>query len=58
MVNKIDLRELKGYIEKEFPEESELRQLIMMEDDKITPDQFLERARIWLRLSTIEFGNK
>ena len=58
MVKKIDLRPMKRYAKEGMPEGSELRQLILMEEDDVTPDQLLVIARIWLRLSTIEFGNK
>ncbi len=47
---KISMKALHQFAKNRLPKESILREIILMEKGELTPQQFLDRVEIWLRL--------
>lgn len=47
---KINMKGLHRFAKEKLPKESILREIILMEKAELTPQQFLDRLEIWLRL--------
>lgn len=52
--NKVDLRPLKKWVFCRLPQSSLLRELILMEEDFLSPESFLAKMEIWLWISEKE----
>ena len=51
---KIDIREMKELVYTHCRPESLLRQVILIDDDFISRDQYIGRAMLWVKLARIE----
>ena len=49
-----DIVSLKHWVRKNMPLDSSLRELILLEGDKLTPEDFLSKMETWLTLLDIE----
>jgi hypothetical protein len=50
----LDIVPLKKWVRKNIPLNSSLRELILLEGDKLTPEGFLSKMETWLTLLDIE----
>jgi hypothetical protein len=50
----LDLRPLKKFVIEHLPVDSSLRDVILTDDDLVTPPEYLMRLRIWLKLLRLE----
>ena len=50
----VDIVPLKKWVRKNMPLDSSLRELILIEGDKLTPEDFLSKIETWLTLLDIE----
>ena len=51
---KIYLRDMKRWAENQLPENSALRQTILVQDETISAEEFLVLSRTWMQLSKRE----
>jgi len=49
---KVSIVGLKKFVKKELPENSVLRESILAEEDTITPEDYLAKIPIWLKMLT------
>jgi len=54
----VDIRPLKAFVQRCLPKRSLLRELILAEDDFISPWLFMASVRLWLRLLDLELMRK
>ena len=50
----VDIRRLKNWARKNLREDSSLRELIMLDEDRMLPEAFLAKVSVWLTLYDIE----
>lgn len=51
---KIDIRSLKEIVLKECAPDSLLRQVLLIDDDRVPIDQYIGRAMLWVKLARAE----
>jgi hypothetical protein len=54
MTEKIDIRGLKKWCAENYPTRSALNQVLQLEEDELTLNQYKERGMVWLKLSRLE----
>ena len=54
MSGQVDLRGLKAWAAKSLPRGSKLREVIMLDEDRLTPEAFLAKLQVWLSLYDVE----
>lgn len=52
----LDIRRLKIWAQKNLPRDSKLKEIIMLDEDRMLPEAFLAKVFIWLTLYDIEHG--
>jgi len=52
----VDIRRLKNWARRNMREDSSLRELIMLDEDRMLPEAFLAKMSVWLSLYDIESG--
>jgi hypothetical protein len=50
----VDIRRLKKWARKNLREDSRLRELVMLDEDRMLPEAFLAKMDVWLSLYDIE----
>ena len=50
----LDVRSLKKWAKKKLPSDSKLRELILLDEDRMLPEAFLAKMDVWLALYDIE----
>jgi len=56
-LRKIDITQLKNWALKHLRQGSQLRDIILLEDDIMLPEEYLAKMKIWLNLYNIENNN-
>jgi hypothetical protein len=51
---RIDIRTLKGFAVRRLPRGSALRELLLIENDRLTVTEFLDKLDVWLKLLKME----
>lgn len=51
---RVDMRSLKKFALNSMPRGSHLRELILSDRDSLTPEEFVVRVELWLKLYDIE----
>ena len=54
----VDIRPLKKVVSSKFPTSSELRSIILQEDDSIPLDSFAVKVKVWFQLLEVEEHNE
>jgi len=52
----VDVRRLKIWARKNLPNSSRLREVILLDEDRMLPEAFLAKMDVWLVLYDIEHG--
>ncbi len=50
----VDIRRLKQWANTNLRKHPKLREIILLDQDQLTPDQYLTKLDIWLKLYNIE----
>ena len=50
----VDLRSLKAWAAKNLPRSSKLREVILLDEDRLAPEAFLAKMDVWLALYDVE----
>ena len=50
----IDIRRLKQWVREHLKPDSKLREIIILEDDYMLPEEYLSKMGVWLKLSNLE----
>jgi hypothetical protein len=53
---KINIKQLKEFVEQQFPLDAPLRQILLAENDEVEVDVFVSRLPIYLRLNSLKKG--
>ncbi len=51
----IGLRSLKQFVERSVPPDSTLYKIMMSEKDELSPEEYVGKSEVWLRLIDITF---
>lgn len=54
----LDVRSLKRWVRNKLPSDSKLRELILLDADRMLPEAFLTRVEVWLSLFDIEHDHQ
>lgn len=54
LVKPLDIRRLKKWVVKYLPLGSKLRGVILLEEDSLTPSDYLVKLDVWIKLYNIE----
>jgi hypothetical protein len=54
----LDIRSLKRWAAESLPRSSQLRGLLVLEDDVLSVDDYLARISVWLRLLGLELAGR
>ena len=54
LVKLVDIRRLKHWAGMHLKSESKLREIIILEDDYLLPEEYLSKMDVWLKLSNLE----
>ena len=54
----LDVRSLKRWARKKLPRDSKLRELILLDADRMQSQAFLTKIEVWLSLYDIEHGHQ
>ena len=52
----VDIRRLKRWVRRHLPVGSKLREVILLDEDRMLPEAFLSKMDVWLTLYDIEHG--
>ena len=52
----VDIRRLKRWVRRHLPAGSKLREVILLDEDRMLPEAFLAKMDVWLVLYDIEHG--
>ena len=50
----LDIRRLKHWVIKQLKPDSKLREVILLEEDYLLPEEYLAKLGVWLKLYDIE----
>jgi len=54
----VDIRRLKTWARKNLPGNSKLRDVILLDEDRLLPEAFLAKMDVWLALYDVEHGQE
>ncbi len=54
LVKLVDIRRLKQWARIHLKPDSKLREIIILEDDYLLPEEYLSKMDVWLKLSKLE----
>ena len=52
----LDIRRLKAWAQKTLPGDSKLREVLLLDEDRMLPEAFLAKMDVWLALYDLEHG--
>lgn len=55
---RLDVRSLKKWAKLKLPSDSKLRELILLDADRMLPQAFLTKVEVWVSLFDIEHGHQ
>ena len=54
LVKLVDIRRLKQWAMMHLKSDSKLREIIVLDDDYLLPEEYLSKMDVWLKLSKLE----